>query len=69
MRNLVLSLVVAVSIIFGINTVNASEVNNNNVVTESTNQQIKVRQYEDGAIWVYVYSEDGAFITKYVEAN
>ena len=67
MKNLILALVFTVALTFGVNTVKSSEISNNSTITENIAAQIKVRVYEDGAIWVYVYSEDGIFVTKYLE--
>ncbi len=68
MKNLILALVFTVALTFGINSIKASEISSNSVNIENlagTNYEIKV--YEDGAIWVYVYSEDGVFISKHIE--
>jgi predicted DNA binding protein len=72
MKNLILTLVFAVALTFGVNSVNSSELSSKSLssteITDSnTNGYIYVKVYEDGAIWVYVYSEDGAFITKYID--
>jgi hypothetical protein len=68
MKNLILALVFTIALTFGINTVNASDFTPNAANTENiAGVQIKVRVYEDGAIWVYVYAEDGSFVVKYQE--
>lgn len=70
MKNLILTLVFTVALTLGINSVNASDFSSNSTNTAISNgSQIKVKVYEDGAIWVYVYSEDGSFITKYLDVQ
>lgn len=64
MKNLLLALVITLSLTTGINTVYSND-------TEATHQTANsykyVRVAQDGAIWVYVYTEEGTFITKWVE--
>lgn len=69
MRHLTLALIVAVSMIFGFNSVKASDLPVNSTETSHSAGYIMIKQYEDGAIWVYVYSEDGAFVAKYMEQD
>jgi predicted DNA binding protein len=72
MKNLILTLVFAVALTFGVNSINSSELSSKSLsstqAADSNNDgYIYIRVYEDGAIWVYVYSEDGAFISKHIE--
>ncbi|KXK46754.1 MAG: hypothetical protein UZ05_CHB002002309 [Chlorobi bacterium OLB5] len=34
---------------------------------QNTDSRIYIKVYEDGAIWVYVYEQDGTFVTKYID--
>lgn len=71
MKNLLITIVAAFSIFFVSQEAlsSAISVNNNTLIENIQNdsRQIHIKVYEDGAIWVYVYSEDGAFISKFIE--
>ena len=68
MKKIFLTLAIALSLTLGFssNTVFSSV---QNQTTESTTGYIYVKVYEDGAIWVYVYTEDGTFVSKVIEAQ
>jgi hypothetical protein len=69
MKNFTLALIVSLSLAFGFTSVKASELTKpetNNKCEDAANY-IYVRVYEAGAIWVYVYTEDGIFVAKYVD--
>jgi len=66
MKNLLLAIVITLSFATGINTVYSK----NTAATEQTaSGYTYVRVVQDGAIWVYVYTEDGTFVAKWVEAS
>jgi hypothetical protein len=66
MKKIFLTLAIALSLTLGFssNTVFSSV---QNQTTEATTGYIYVKVYEDGAIWVYVYTEDGTFVSKMIE--
>lgn len=70
MKNLILALAVTLSLAFGITSVKASEIPKPeiNITCENAENYIYVRVYEDGAIWVYVYTEDGIYVGKHIDA-
>lgn len=39
------------------------------VTEQNTGSRIYIKVFEDGAIWVYVYEEDGTFVAKYIESE
>lgn len=72
MKKLILSLIVALGLVFGFSSVKASaqasevtNINSANIETSITDNYIYVKVYENGAYWIYVYTEDGIFVTKY----
>ena len=66
MKNLILALVITLSFATGISTVYSK----NTAATEQTaSGYTYVRVVEDGAIWVYVYTEDGTFVAKWIETE
>jgi nitrogen fixation protein FixH len=72
MKTLLFALILSVSSIFITNTGFSAE--RFNEFTEigqesAATNYIYVKVYEDGAIWVYVYTEDGIFVSKYVEQS
>ena len=72
MKTLTFALIFAVSALFSVNTVfSANYLNNDTAIGQESNSSsyIYVRVYEDGAIWVYVYTEDGSFVGKYIEQS
>ena len=64
MKNLLLALVITLSLTTGISTVYS---NNTTATEQSASGYSYVKVAQDGAIWVYVYTEDGTFITKWME--
>lgn len=70
MKNFTLALVFTLGLAFGFTSVNASEITKpeTTITCENGENYIYVRVYEDGAIWVYVYTEDGIFVGKHVDA-
>jgi hypothetical protein len=69
MKNLILTLALTLSLTIGFSNTFASVNDNNPAQTESSSNRIYIKVYEDGAIWVYVYEEDGTFVNKYIENN
>ena len=70
MKNLIIALALTLSLVSGISTVNAAELTNNSATkTQANGAKIYIKIYEDGAIWVYVYEEDGTYVTKYIETQ
>jgi hypothetical protein len=69
MKNLTLALIVALSLAFGFSSAKASEIRKpeTNITCETGENYIYIRVYENGAIWVYVYTEDGIFVGKHVD--
>ncbi len=66
MKNLLLAIVITLSLSTGISTVYS----NNTAATEQTaSGYTYVKVVQDGAIWVYVYTEDGTFVTKWIEST
>ncbi|MBE2219858.1 MAG: hypothetical protein IAE90_16735 [Ignavibacteria bacterium] len=66
MKNLLLALVITLSFATGISTVYSK----NTAATEQTaNGYTYIKVVQDGAIWVYVYTEDGTFVTKWIEQS
>ena len=68
MKNFTLALVLTLSLAFGFSSVKASDVTKpeTSITCEAaTTTYIYVRVYENGAIWVYVYTEDGIFVSKH----
>jgi len=70
MKNLILAVVITLSFIFGFNTVNSQELSPNSAKETSitTDSYTYVRVYEDGAWWIYVYTEDGIYVSKHIDA-
>ncbi len=68
MKKLLLTLALTLSLVCGFSTTFAA-INNDPTVIENTNNRIYIKVYEDGAIWVYVYEEDGTFVGKFIEEN
>jgi len=64
MKNLLLALVITLSLTTGISTVYS---NNTTATEQSASGYSYVKVVQDGAIWVYVYTEDGTFVTKWME--
>ncbi len=67
MKKIILTLAIALSLALGFTSNTAfSNVLNQDIQSLNTNY-IYVRVYENGAIWVYVYTEDGTFVTKIID--
>lgn len=73
MKKLIAVLIIVFGSFFGYNTVYTAETNlkntenETNVETNYENYQY-VKVYENGAIWVYVYTQDGIFVAKYEDS-
>lgn len=68
MKKLLLTLSLTLSLICGFtNTYSAVTVDPTAI--ENIENRIYIKVYEDGAIWIYVYEEDGTFVEKYIENN
>lgn len=72
MKTLIFALILSVSSILFTNTgISAEKYNQYSEISQesSSTNYIYRKVYEDGAIWVYVYTEDGIFVAKYVEQS
>jgi len=72
MKKILLTIAITLSFLTGFTSVNTFAAVNtvNTVNTAETNAaRICIKVYEDGAIWVYVYEEDGTYIGKYIDEN
>ncbi len=69
MKNFTLALIVSLSLAFGFTSVKASELPKpeTNITCENSDNYIYIRVYEDGAFWIYIYTEDGIFVAKQVD--
>ena len=73
MKKLIAVSAIILSSFFGYNTVYTAETNLKNNENEanietSVENYIYVKVYENGAIWVYVYTQDGIFVAKYEDS-
>jgi hypothetical protein len=64
MKNLILAIAITLSLTAGFNITYSNETSASQVVSTGL-KYVKVSQ--DGAIWVYVYTEDGTFVAKWIE--
>ncbi|HAX49749.1 MAG TPA: hypothetical protein PK605_14940 [Ignavibacteria bacterium] len=69
MKKTLLTLALTLSLVTGFTTVSTFAAVNTANTTQNNGSRVFIKVYEDGAIWVYVYTEDGTFVTKYVEEN
>ncbi|MCI0448325.1 MAG: hypothetical protein L0Y79_00885 [Chlorobi bacterium] len=69
MKNLILAVLITLSFIFGFNTLNSQELTPNSAIETSitTDSYIYVRVYEDGAWWIYTYTQDGIYVAKCID--
>ncbi|MEO8512808.1 MAG: hypothetical protein ABI543_04570 [Ignavibacteria bacterium] len=68
MKTLILTIAITLSLVSGFSTVSAADLSSSSATSTTTNEnRILIKVYEDGAIWVYVYEQDGTFVSKYVE--
>jgi hypothetical protein len=70
MNKIILSLVLTLSLVLGFSSIKASEVINRNPVTIETSNldtYIYIRVYENGSFWIYVFTEDGIFVSKHID--
>ena len=69
MKKLTFALVLTLSIFSGFTTVNTFAAANTVNSAQANGARIYIKVYEDGAIWVYVYEQDGTFVSKSIENN
>lgn len=69
MKKLTFALVLTLSIFTGFTASNTLAASNTVSSAEANGAKIYIKVYEDGAIWVYVYEEDGTFVSKSIENN
>jgi hypothetical protein len=71
MKNLVIAIAVTLLSLTGFATINSAElkapVSIASVDDYNDGTYILFKVYEDGAIWVYVYEEDGTFVAKVID--
>ncbi len=69
MKKTLLTIAITLSLLTGFSTVNTFAASSKVTTAESNGARIYIKVYEDGAIWVYVYEEDGTYVSKYIEQN
>lgn len=69
MKKTLLTIAITLSLLTGFSTVNTFAASSNVSTAESNGGRIYIKVYEDGAIWVYVYEEDGTFVGKIIDDN
>ena len=69
MKKLTFALVLTLSIFSGFTSVNTFAAANTVNQVQANEAKIYIKVYEDGAIWVYVYEQDGTFVSKSIENN
>jgi len=67
MKKTLLTIALTLSLLTGFTTVNSFAAANTVNTSETSGALIYIKVYEDGAIWVYVYEEDGTYVTKYID--
>jgi len=67
MKKTLLTIALTLSLLTGFTTVNTFAAANTVNSSETSGALIYIKVYEDGAIWVYVYEEDGTYVTKYID--
>ncbi len=67
MKNLLTALVITLSLASGFSIVSAAGSSNTSSTTATSTSRYTIKVFENGAIWVYVYEEDGTFVAKYEE--
>lgn len=72
MKKVILTLSLTLSLGFGFNQLKADNLNIDPVQTSFDGNRAGytyIKVFEDGAIWVYVYDEDGTFIGRFLEED
>ena len=76
MKKSIVSLIFAIMLFFGIYTSEAKATAvtsnfkvNQTILRNSTDNYIYVKILENNNIWIYVYTTDGIFVTKYISVN
>lgn len=69
MKKTLLTIALTLSLLNGFTAVNTFAASNTVNTAESNGARIYIKVYEDGAIWVYVYEEDGTYVGKFIEEN
>ena len=67
MKKLILTIAITLSLVSGFSFVSAAELSNSSSTSTTSTGRYSIKVYENGAIWVYVYEEDGTYVTKYEE--
>lgn len=67
MKKIFLTLAITLSLVSGFNTLKADGNPNQLTSSQQGSSKIYIKVFEDGAIWVYVYEQDGTFIGKFIE--
>lgn len=67
-KKIILTIAIILSLTTGICLVTAAELNSTSSTSTSSTSRYSIKVYENGAIWVYVYEEDGTFVYKYIES-
>ncbi len=66
-KKLILTIAIILSFTSGFSSVSVAELSSNSATLETSTALVYIRVFENGAIWVYVYEEDGTFVAKYLE--
>jgi len=69
MKKILLTIAITLSLLTGFSSVNTFAAVNTVNTAETNAAKIYIKVYEDGAIWVYVYEEDGTYVGKYIDEN
>jgi hypothetical protein len=70
MKNLAIAIAVTLLSLTGFASTSAAELKTSIVSTiddYDDGNYILIKVYEDGAIWVYVYEQDGTFVSKIID--
>lgn len=67
MKKTLLTIALSLSLLTGFTTLNTFAGANTVNTSETSGALIYIKVYEYGAIWVYVYEEDGTYVTKYID--
>ena len=67
MKKTLLTIAVTLSLLTGFTSVNTFAASNTVNTAETSAGRVYIKVYEDGAIWVYVYEEDGTFVGKFID--
>lgn len=69
MKKILLTIAITLSLLTGFTSVNTFAASNTVNTAETISARVYIKVYEDGAIWVYVYEQDGTYVGKFIEEN